>query len=507
MLRIIVTAICCLCLLQPSYGEELAKWESNAIVNVGSGDFAPYYISSNRSGILTQSAGALIDGKISRNIDTSRRFDYGFGGEVYFGLYKSTDYLKWNNSTNSQHPGNAVLQQLWGEVKYRSLFLMAGMKDNDRSLFDSDLGVGDITLSRNARGIPQVRIGFIDFQNIPYTNGWVQIQGEIAYGKFADANWLENHYNYQNSFITTGVWFHYKRLYFRTNPDKPFSFTIGMQHAAQFGGTCRRYTDGVMTSESKEEVKFKNFIDVFFQKRGNSGDTDGARAYYNGNHLGSWDVKMTYRFHDQSTLTATIQSPWEDGSGIGKLNGWDGVWGLEYDTQRYGWISGVAVQYIDFTNQSGPMHWAPGDHEGTSITGQATGADDYYNNAFYNGWTNYGMSLGTPFIKSTLYNTDGYMRFTDTRTRGVQIGAKGKPNATLSYRVLASWRKSAGTPFLPALKKRENTSALIEATYAFPKIAGLSINGMVAFDAGKLYGNNFGACVGVTYRGNINIKR
>jgi len=114
MLRIIVAAICCLCLLQPSYGEELAKWESNAIVNVGSGDFAPYYISSNRNGILTQSAGALIDGKIARNIDTSRRFDYGFGGEVYFGLYKSTDYLKWNNSINSQTSGQCSASTIMG---------------------------------------------------------------------------------------------------------------------------------------------------------------------------------------------------------------------------------------------------------------------------------------------------------------------------------------------------------------------------------------------------------
>ena len=34
--------------------------------------------------------------------------------------------------------------------------------------------------------IPGVEAGFLGFQNIPFTNGWVQIGGAISYGRFTD---------------------------------------------------------------------------------------------------------------------------------------------------------------------------------------------------------------------------------------------------------------------------------------------------------------------------------
>lgn len=484
-------------------------WEATTNVNIGDDDFAPYYITSNRYGTLTQAATLSESGKLWRPIDKSRRFDYGFGAEVYLAISNSIDYYRYDPITEGFAPHKEKtpygwLQQLWGEIKYRGIFVTAGMKNNDRSLFDNKLGVGDITLSDNARPIPQLRFGFSDFQDIPFTNGWLQIQGEIAYGKFTDSSWLEDHYSYYNSYITTGNWFHYKRCYFRTNPEARFSATIGMQHAAQFGGTKRAYRDGVMTSESKSDVKAKDFLDVFVQKKGGSGSNVGDTQYYNGNHLGSWDLRLTYRLNDGSTLSATLQAPWEDGSGIGKLNGWDGVWGLEYNRQGSGWLTAATLQYIDFTNQSGPMHWAPDDHEGTQITGNATGADEYYNNYYYNGWMNYGMALGTPFIKSPIYNTDGFLRFTDNRVRGFQIGVAGKPYQSWQYRALLSWRKSWGTPYFPAIHTRENTSAMVEITHQFEHIKGLWATGQIAMDAGKLYGNRFGVALTVGYSGNIN---
>ena len=97
-----------------------------------------------------------------------------------------------------------------------------------------------------------------------------------------------------------------------------------------------------------------------------------------------------------------MESPWEDGSGIGKLNGFDGLYGIEYSSGNKSIINGAVVEYLDFTNQSGPIHWAPNDFPGTTIKVQATGADDYYNNYAYNGYQYYGMSIGSPFIKSPL---------------------------------------------------------------------------------------------------------
>lgn len=485
-----------------------ALFEASAttIANLSSGDFAPYYIASGSQSLTTQGKGIQEYLRIERPLEKSSRFEYGFGAAVLGGYTSSVDYARYSPSEGAfiqegRHPGYFSLRELWGGVKWRSLFMYAGMKPEERSLFNSRLGVGDLVLSDNARPVPQVRLGFIDFQDIPLTQGWVQIQGELSYGKFMDSSWLEDHYNYYNSFITTGVYMHYSRLYLRSNPSKAFSVTVGMQHAAQFGGNWQQYAKGSETSSHKLPVKAKDFVNALFPWTGGSSSTAGDEAYYSGNHLGSWDLMATYRFDSGAVLNAYMQSPWEDGSGIGKLNGFDGVWGVEYKFAPTGRIvKGILAEYVDLTNQSGPMHWAPGDYPGTSIPGEATGADDYYNNYMYNGWSNYGMSMGTPFAKSPMYNTDGYMRFTDNRVRGFQIGAEGDAGTYLQWRALFSYRTSWGTPFLPSLHKRHDMSMLIEASHDFKRVKGLSISGAIAFDTGSLYGDNIGGVVKLSYR-------
>lgn len=480
--------------------------------NFSSGTFAPYYISSNSDALVTQGQGIQEYLRAERPLLHADRFEYGFGAAMLAGYTSDVDYRRWDSSTHTftergRHPGYVSLRELWAGVKYRSLFIYAGMKPVDEGLFNSSLGSGDLVMSRNARPIPQVRAGFIDFQDIPFTNGWVQIQGELAYGRFMDSDWLQDHYAYYNSFITTGVYMHYSRLYLRTDPDRPFCVTVGMQQAAQFGGDWQRYSAGVETPSEKQPVKFKDFINALFPWSGGSSMTEGDKAYYSGNHLGSWDLMLSWRLADGSAIRAYMQSPWEDGSGIGKLNGFDGVWGLEYRFSPSSKVlKTVLAEYIDLTNQSGPMHWAPGDFPGTTIPGEATGADDYYNNYMYNGWANYGMAIGTPFTKSPIYNTDGYMRFTDNRVRGFQLGADGRIGSRVDWRALFSYRTSWGTPFLPAPEKRHDTSMMVEASYAVPGVPGLSVAGALAFDAGSLYDDNFGALLKVKYLIPVHLK-
>ncbi len=86
-----------------------------------------------------------------------------------------------------------------------------------------------------------------------------------------------------------------------------------------------------------------------------------GEGFYQGNSLGSWDFKARYAFSGGSQLSAYFEWPWEDGSGIGKMNGWDGLWGLQYNFAKAGAVSKIVVEYFDFTNQSSTVHWAPSD--------------------------------------------------------------------------------------------------------------------------------------------------
>lgn len=42
------------------------NYSAEAVLNAGNGDFAPYYVASNRHGIITQSKNALLRASISR---------------------------------------------------------------------------------------------------------------------------------------------------------------------------------------------------------------------------------------------------------------------------------------------------------------------------------------------------------------------------------------------------------------------------------------------------------
>lgn len=503
--RYILLATTSLAILPVAADELTLNYSVEAIGAAGSGEFAPYYIMSNNHGILTQSKDALIDLQLSHDWDASRRFSYGFGAEVIGGYASSTDYLRYDPATaellpHPEHPANFWLQQLYGEVRYRGVFLTAGLKEYSSALVNPTLSSGDLVESGNSRPIPQVRIGFNDFQNIPFTNGWVQIQGEIAYGKMTDNAWNRNHYNYFESHLNQGAIYSYKRCWFRSNPSKPFSALFGMQVGAFYGGTTQWYEHGKLVNTREFSRGVKQFFKMFIP-------TDQGLDYYSGSSLGSWDFKFRYRLRSGAELSAYLQKPWEDGSGIGFLNGFDGVWGIEYKSAKPGLLNGVVVEYLDFTNQSGPFHWDPDDNPGTTVTSRAEGADDYYNNHEYNSYANYGMAIGSPFMVSTIYNTDGYPQFAANRVRGFHIGIEGLITSELSYKLMGGYRRSWGNGKIPFITPKDDTSLMLEANYRPSSLPAWSFKGAFALDHGSLLGNNTGAIISATYSGNFSLKR
>lgn len=213
-------------------GYELSLTEGS-----GSGEFAPYYMSSLRHGRFTQTSTLQLEAAAWKSMDESKRFSYGFGADFIGGYASANDYMRYDVGNedwfkHSERPSSFWIQQLYGEMKYRSVFLELGVKEHGSAMLNQSLTSGDLVESGNTRPIPQLRVGFIDFQDIPFTNGWLQISGELAYGKMIDDGWWRDHYNYYNYHIAQGQLYNYKRAYFRTKPSKPFSVTLGMQAAA-----------------------------------------------------------------------------------------------------------------------------------------------------------------------------------------------------------------------------------------------------------------------------------
>ncbi len=492
----------------PLRAEYKIDYKAEIIANVGDGKFAPYYVASNRHGLITQTNTALLLAGISRQWDSSSRFSYGFGADFVADYSNATEYRRFMPresgkgtwEANYQRPQEVWVQQLYGEMRYRGVFMTVGLKEHGSALLDNRLSSGDLVESGNSRPIPEVRIGFNDFQDIPFTQGWVQIQGEISYGKLTDNGWLRNHFNYYTGHMNEGALYSYKRCYFRTKPSAPLSVTVGMQVGAMFGGTTTWYSEGKVTQTRKFSRGIKEFFKILVP-------TDGGQEYYSGSSLGSWDIHARYWLRDGSYLKAYLQKPWEDGSGIGFMNGFDGLWGLEYKAPFPGIVDGVVVEYLDFTNQSGPLHWDPDDAPGSTITTRAEGADDYYNNHEYNSYAYYGMAIGTPFLPSPIYNRDGYLGFVNNRVRGFHIGIQGTPMESLGYRVLGGYRKGWGNGYYPSLESTHDTSFMAEVTYSPERVAGLSVSAQVALDHGTMLGNRMGGCFSVSYKGDFSFGR
>ncbi len=492
----------------PLSAEEISINTSASMeVNAGHGNFAPYYIASNRHGTLTQANGVQMNLKAWKPLDMDRRFSWGVGAEGWAGMTDATDYMRYDADAgewhvNGQRPPHVWLQQLYGEIKYLGVFLTVGLKEHESPLLNQELSSGDLVQSGNARPIPEVRVGFIDFQNIPFTNGWVQIQGEIGYGKYTDNGWQKSHYSYYNSHVNLGGWYNYKRCFFRTKPSMPFSVTVGLQAAAQFAGITYWYDNkGKLYQTDNMSFKLIDLVDMLVIRPGD--------MYWKGNHVGAWDFNARYLFSSGHQLKAYFQWLWEDGSGIGKLNGWDGLWGLEWNAPQPGPVSSAVVEVMTFMNQSGPLHYDPEDISGATMNnGNADGADNYYNNTWYNGYANYGMGIGSPMFPSPIYNLDGYTTaYVDNRFWGVSAGLNGLITSGLEYRVLGSYRRFFGTHFVPRSNPVHNVSAMIEADWSIRQVPGLSLKAQVAFDSGNSpYGNQTGALVGIRYSGIFNCK-
>lgn len=466
---------------------------------------APYMLGSWNDGRYVEGSGIWQEAGIDKALDLSKRFSWSVGLDYIAGGGSKTYYDRWMESDNEwgRHPASLPkirLQQLFAQVKFRQVYLTVGMKYSHSKIVDDELSIGDLTRSNNAIPVPGIAGGFLDFQNIPFTNGWVQIDGEIMYGKMMDSNFKKAEFNYYNGIEAINLWYNYKRCYFRTNPNKNFHLTVGMQAASFDGGATFTYKNGQLVESEIRGFNLEDVLQMFFPR-------PGGESYYAGSHLGSWDLKAVYKFRDESKVSAYFEWPWEDGSGIGKMNGWDGLWGVKYDFARKGIVTKALVEYLDFTNQSGPMHFDPEDSSGAPVAGHAQGADDYYNNDFYGAYSNYGMSIGTPFLVAPIYNRNGVLRFSHTRARGFHIAVAGNPCNWLSYRAMMGYEKAGGSGRLPAYRRLESTSAMIEANMIpVRNMPGLEMNFRLAFDAGKLRGNNWGARLQMTYSGGFKIK-
>lgn len=437
---------------------------------VHAGEHTPMWQVSNRHGVSSLDNYAYLRGGAFYK-DTVGHWRLNAGLDLYTGAGMSTAFY---------------VQQAYADIRYRWIGLWAGARELPPELLNPDLSSGGLSWSGNCRPIPQVSIGIHDYIHLAPK---VQFKARLSFGWFTDSRYQERNFREINSlsFYTRKIKYHHKSFFFRFGaPDGNWQFDMGMNLEDQFGGyKVGGYDSGDLGNG------WMDYWRALIPQPGGEDTPVGEQIQFQGNLLGSEHLRLTYK-NKKFSLSAYLENYFDDFSGMGKLNGMDGLWGIEYKSFNPQILSGFVIEYYQSVNQSGPLHGE--DFTNAEKTG---GADDYYNNAWYPGWTHWGMSIGNPLNVSPAYNTNGALSFLYNRIRAVHLGWSGELSKEWSYRAKMSFNRSWGTPFKPLLDIAENFSALAEFCYVPRNLKNWQFKASLAGDTGDLYGNNIGFQLGI----------
>lgn len=457
-----------------------------------SGDFAPLWLTANRYGlgsVETQSIyeRAHMERSIRHDEDRNWRIGYGLDAALAFG-----------------HERHVILQQAYAEVAWKWFRLTAGAKQRPLETQNNELSSGAMTYGINARPIPQVRLD-VDWFPIPGTKGWWQWTLHGSYGMKTDGHWQQE-WAAAGTRYTRHTLYHEKALHWQFGrPDIfPLTYEIGLNMAAEFGGTSYGVTSGrhpgVTTFEHASTPRaFWNALIC-----SGSDATDGSDPNVEGNHLGSWIMQLKY--HGQRwQARAYWERFFEDHSQLTVQYGIrDMLIGAEVTLPRNPVVSNIVFEYMGTKNQTGPIL-----HDPTSLFPErVAGRDDYYNNLNYAGWQNYGQTIGNPLLTSPLYNAsldqNHHLRFYNNRIQALHAALSGDPSVEWHWRLLVSLTQNWGTYDLPFTDIRRQAYTMAEATYRPRWASGWTGIAAIGLDHGGLIGNSIGGQL--TIRKTLNLK-
>ncbi len=471
---------------------------SETQLTVSDGAHTPLWLNANKYGLssLDTNNGYVRTGIFHRQeADSSHSWRLGYGADLALAHHFSS---------------NVVLQQAYVDLGWKKWLLTVGSKQHPLELKNQELSTGGQSLGVNARPVAAVRLSMPQYVDIPGTKGWIGVKGHLSYGWTTDDGWQKD-FTGQQSRFTEHTMLHTKAGYIRIGrEDKPLSVELGLEMGCQFGGTSYVPLPSGL-NEIKSKSDFSSFLNALIPAGSDATDND----YHNkeGNHLGSWLMRVNYDkpawgvslytdhyFEDQSQMFFL------DYDGYGSGDDWDSWkhfnWfvydmsdmqiGLELRLKQFPWLNGVVAEYLHTTYQSGPIY-----HDHTRImSDHLGGSDDYYNHFLYTGWQHWGQVMGNPLYRSPLYNANHTVAVADNRFTAWHVAASGNPLPGLHYRLMCTWQRGLGTYSIPFEKPQRNTSLLAEASYTFgnrSSLRGWGVKCGVGVDRGSLLGDNVGA--------------
>lgn len=460
-----------------------ATYKVESAATVSGGESTPLWLNANKHGVSSlDKQNGYIRAGVFRPMEADKEFTYGYGIDMVGGV---------------NFDSKVTIQQAYLDLEYKKMRLSIGSKERVGELVNDELSSGALTLSSNARPVPQVWAGLPNYISVPGTNHWVSFRGHIAYGRFMDNAW-QRKFAPADGRYTSDVLYHSKALYVKVGdkPNCPLTFEGGIEMNAQFGGTAYNY-NGPGTKFTMP-TGLSSYLKAFIPLSGGKDTPESDQLNVEGNVVGSWHASLAYKLNNGYKIRGYFEHYFEDHSMLFMEYPWkDGLIGMELTLPKNRWVDAVVYEYIASRDQAGPVYW---DHT-EALNVQISARDDYYNHGFYNSWQHAGQAMGNPLFTSPIYNKDGSITFKSNRLLAHHLGISGTPTSELHYRMLLSYSSNWGTYGIPFQDIKYNTSALAEVTYKPKKLSGWNFTAALALDRGAMLGNNKGMMIKVSKTG------
>lgn len=449
----------------------------------------PFWLRANQYGSIPLSGASLsFIGAASKDYDTSgdRLFDWGASFEGRANLGKGSDL---------------TLIEGYGKVRIGIFELRGGRSKKITGLCDSTLTSGSWAISGNSPGIPEVELAVRDYWTLPFTGELFAFKGNLSHGWMGDVT-IQRYIEGAYDTLILPTYLHQKSLYGRFGkPSWRLKLYGGFNHQVVWGSEQEYYL---------EDYTLRPIETLFYVITGKKYSNGYIQEERQGNHLGSIDLGVEYRF-EKFRLFLYRQHLYETGALAKLANIEDGLNGISVENLSYGekqpvWRK-LLVEFLYTKNQAGKP-WSP--EYGSNY-------EPYYNHGQYiNGWSYKGTGIGSPFITPRPYIRDGLATnpeeyFVNNRVMVLNIGGEGTVK-NIDYRVRASWSRNFGTysttdeeqsTGIPApgiyglFGEQRQLSGYLELNRAFS--SGWRYGLIVAGDAGRLFYNSLGLIIKASY--------
>ena len=436
-----------------------------------SGRFAPFWFSANNDGVISVSPFSThLRVGIEKNASRSARWwDYSYGVDCRLQITDNRLQMI-DNRAQSVVYGLQVVR-LYAHARLWCFDVTFGIKPFDMGNQDYELSSGGFLFSRNAPTLPRISIGIDKYTAFPFTYGYMEIKGGITHGWFVD------------DIGVSGAMLHHKYFGVRLGGKLPININYEFHHVAQWGGVSPVY--GELGSS------LGDWWTVFKASSGGVMGNDQINAM--GNHIVSQMLGLEVQ-HNGWYVNAYWQLLLEDPP-IRLMwrakNAYDGLWGVAIKQNHWRFIHSLTYEFFATTDQAGPYH----DLDGIILGG----ADNYFNNSIYTqGWSHFGLVIGSPFITSPIYTSA--IATENNRTFTHHIAVKGDIYG-FNYLVRYSHSNNFGTYNLP--KRTYNNAIYCSIQKEVPQVWNLKFGVAFGADFGSQFGNSFGAMITVSRSGII----